>query len=117
MKAKRNAIFKGNAAVLCRQMLGDKVITNWDAFLTDCERERAEVAGVRLLPCARMRLKGRRPVYALDDVMAFARLAADSSSDFGVMPIVPFPVEVDDSLPYLYNIVDRFGRLINPKKL
>jgi len=116
MKRERNGIFKGNAAVLCRQLLGDKVISNWDDFLTDCTRERAEVAGVRLLPCARMR-HGRRPIYAIDDVMDFARLVADSSSDFGRMPIKPFVVEVDDRLPYVYNIVDRCGRLIDPKKL
>jgi hypothetical protein len=112
MTVERNAIFKGNAAYLCRYFLGDRIISNWDDFLADCTRERAEVAGLTLLPCGRLKQGGiRRPLYDLDALMRFIRDVRAASSEFEKTPVKPFFVEVDTRLPWTMNIVDRFGRL------
>jgi hypothetical protein len=111
MKVERKAVHKGNAAYLCRHLLGDKVITNWDAFLLDCARDRAEIGGERLLPCGRVQYgRQRRPIYAIEEIKQFASALLAGSGDFGAMPVRPFAVTLDARLPWELNVVDRLGK-------
>lgn len=67
---KTQTLSNSETAFLLRAKLGD--IRNFGNFLTDCIRDRQNIAGYKLLPAARQHDgRGLRPVYSVAAVQDF----------------------------------------------
>lgn len=78
----------GDVVFLLRRALG-RMRTNWSDFLSDCIRDKTSLAGLQLLPIARVKIPGdrcKRPRYTAQAVAEFIR---------GVILEIPRPAEAD----------------------
>lgn len=105
MKVARKVYFRGQAALICSQLLGNSQVSSWDDFLADCVRERQQLFGLTLLPCGRMEDRGvHRPVYDESDIVRFVhRVQAEDPVRFGPGRLKPMEVMLDPTIPWRFN--------------
>lgn len=78
----------GDVVKLLRQALG-RMRTNWSDFLSDCIRDKTSLAGLQLLPIAKVKLPNdrcKRPRYTAQAIRAFI---------IGVLLVMPRPSEAE----------------------
>ena len=95
-------------ACVLRNHLG--VHKNWYSFLTDNIRGKQDVAGLMLLPCARLK-DGRnyRPVYAEQAVKPFIEAVLLAIPSMGKLPIRKVGLKVDPALSWRLNKFEKDG--------
>lgn len=102
MKVDVKVISAESAAYHLRAKLG--ALRAWASFLADCRRDRQDIAGYRLLPCA---VREGLPVYAADDVREFVKNVLAAVPGAGPCPIKIDTLRIDRRRPWRTN---RFGR-------
>lgn len=96
-------------AAMLRVRLG--ALRAWRDFLSDCIRDRQGIHGLRLMPCARMHVRGSfRPVYALDDISEFIEAVMRVEPTAGKCPIKAQELMIDRRYPWRLNRFDGDGK-------
>lgn len=107
MKVDVKVISAESAAHHLRVKLGD--MRAWVSFLADCRRDRQDIAGFRLHPCA---VREGLPVYAADDVREFVKNVLAAVPSAGPCPIRLDTLRIDRRRPWRIN---RFNKDGSPK--
>jgi hypothetical protein len=96
------------AAFMLRIQLGP--LRNWRDFLTDNIRGQQDIAGCKLMPCAR-RHDGRsyRPIYAVSDVKNFIANVQKAIPSAGRKPIKTTALAIDLTRHWHVNTFDKDG--------
>lgn len=100
------------AATLLRLKLGAK--KNWTNFLTDNIRDRQDIAGYTLLPCARQHdERNFRPVYHVQEIYEFIARVLAVMPSYGKEPIKQTILPIDTSKSWRLNRFDKNGSSVS----
>lgn len=96
MRTKIYVISAADAAFLLRVRLG--TLRAWEDFLADNRRGKQDISGYTILPCAKKKdCRTFRPMYAVEDVLAFIENVRKVEPTAVPEPIKPIALEVDDA--------------------
>jgi len=100
------------AATLLRMKLGAD--RNWTNFLTDNIRDRQNIAGYILMPCARQKdERNYRPVYNVREVYEFITNVLTAMPYFGKEPIKQNILAIDTGKSWRLNRFDKHGSRVS----
>ena len=95
MKTDTPTITAADTAFVLRARLGN--MRSWADFLTDNIRDRQDIGGLTLKPCARRKdARAFRPVYAVADVQAFIADVLALEPKAGPAPIKTTMLAIED---------------------
>lgn len=96
------------AAILLRLKLGSG--RNWTNFLTDNIRDRQDIAGYILLPCAcKQDDRNYRPVYDVREIYEFISNILAAMPSYGKEPIKQTVLAIDTGKSWRLNKFDKTG--------
>lgn len=102
-----HTITAGETAHYLQVHLGS--LRQWRDFLSDCIRNRQDIKGCTLMPCARKRgATGLGPVYSVNEVKAFI-MAVKATEPRAGKPVRAVIVKIDTAKSWRYNKFDRDG--------
>lgn len=97
----------GETASMLWSLLGP--MRQWSHFLADCIRDHQHIAGITLMPCARLQgVRGYGPAYSLDDIKTFIRAVKAAAPGTG-KKIIPVTARLDTCKGWRITKIDRKG--------